>query len=45
EQAHVPAEQPPTVEDPRLPAADAYPRGPGDPRRPSAQGSREPLRL
>ena len=45
EQAHVPAEQPPSVEDPRLPAADADPRGPGDPRRPSAQGSREALRL
>ena len=45
EQAHVPAEQPPPVQDPRLPAAHAYPRGPGDPRRPSAQGSREALRL
>ena len=45
EQAHVPAEQPPSVQDPRLPAADAYPRGPGDHRRPSAQGSREALRL
>ena len=45
EQAHVPAEQPPSVEDPRVPAADADPRGPGDPRRPSAQGSREALRL
>ncbi len=45
EQAHVPAEQPPPVQDPRLPAADAYPRGPGDPRRSSAQGSREALRL
>ena len=45
EQAHVPAEQPPSVQDPRLPAADADPRGPGDPRRPSAQGSREALRL
>src|SRR3954447_24020531 len=31
EQAHVPAEQPSPVQDPRLPAADAYPRGPGDP--------------
>ena len=45
EQAHVPAEQPPPVEDPRLPAADAHPRRPGDPRRSSAQGSREALRL
>ena len=45
EQAHVPAEQPPPVQDPRLPAADAHPRGPGDPRRSSAQGSREALRL
>ncbi len=45
EQAHVPAEQPPPVQDPRLPAADAHPRGPGDHRRPSAQGSREALRL
>ena len=45
EQAHVPAEQPPAVQDPRLPAADAHPRGPGDPRRSPAQGSREALRL
>ena len=45
EQAHVPAEHPPPGQDPRLPAADADPRGPGDPRRSSAQGSREPLRL
>ena len=45
EQAHVPAEQPSPVQDPRLPAADAHPRRPGDPRRSSAQGSREALRL
>jgi hypothetical protein len=45
EQAHVPAEHPPPVQDPRLPAADAHPRGPGDHRRSSAQGSREALRL
>ncbi len=45
EQAHVPAEHPPPGQDPRLPAAHADPRRPGDPRRSSAQGSREPLRL
>jgi hypothetical protein len=41
EQAHVPAEQPPPSQGARLPPADAHPRGPVDPVRASAQGSRQ----
>ncbi len=43
EQAHVPAEQPPSCEDPRLPAAHAHPCRPRDPFGPSGKGSRPPL--
>lgn len=45
EQAHIPAEQPPPREDPRLPAAYAYSRGPCDPRRTPPQGSRAAVGL
>jgi hypothetical protein len=45
EQAHVPAEQPSPVQDPRLPAADAHPGRPRHPRRSPVQGSRQALRL
>ncbi len=38
EQAHLSAEQPSAGQNPRLPAADADPRRPGDPGRPSSQG-------
>ena len=45
EQAHVPAEQPPPGQDPRLPPADAHPRRPRDPRGPALQGSHPPVGL
>jgi ribonuclease P protein component len=45
EQAHVSAQQPSSGQDPRLPPADAHPRGPRDHRRPSLQGSFEALGL
>jgi hypothetical protein len=45
EQAHVPAEQPPSPQEARLPSADAHARGPRDPGRPSVQGSPAPGRL
>ena len=38
EQAHLPAEQPPAREDPRLPAAHAHPRGARDPLGAAGQG-------
>jgi hypothetical protein len=44
-QAHLPAQQPPSCQDPRVPAADAYPRWSGDPVRPSAQGSHRAVGL
>ena len=45
EQAHVPAEQPPQGQDPRLPAAHAHPRWPRRSRGASPQGPRAPQRL
>jgi ribonuclease P protein component len=45
EQAHVPAQQPSTGKDPRLPAAHAHPRGPRDHLRAAGQGPRAPDRL
>lgn len=45
EQAHLPAEQPSSREDPRLPAADAHPCRPRDSRVPPQQGSRPSVRL
>ena len=45
EQAHVPAEQPPAGEDPRVPPADAHPRRPRDPGRSPGQGSLAALGL
>ncbi len=45
EQAHVPAEQPPQGEDPRLPAAHAHPRWPCRARGASPEGARAPQRL
>ena len=45
EQAHVPAEQPPSGQDPRLPPADAHARRPCHPRGPALQGSHPPLGL
>ena len=41
EQAHLPAEQPPSGQDPRLPAAHAHPRRPRDPRRRRRKGRTE----
>ena len=41
EQAHLPAEQPPSRQDPRLPAAHAHPRRPRDPRGAAAKGRAE----
>src|SRR5262249_2652676 len=38
-------EQPPPCPYARFPAADAYPRGTRDPRRPASQGPRQALRL
>ena len=38
DQADLPTEQSPSGQDPRLPAADAHPRGPRDPRQPSWEG-------
>ena len=45
EQAHVPAQQPPTGEDPRLPPADAYPSRSRDPRGPALQGAHQAVGL
>jgi len=45
EQAHLPAEQPSTGQDPRLPPAYAHPCRPCDPGRPSRQGSLRTVRL
>ena len=45
EQAHVPAQQPPPGEDPRLPPAHAHPGRPRDPRCPPPQGSLQALGL
>jgi ribonuclease P protein component len=45
EQADLPAEQPSPGQDPRLPPADADPRGPRDPAGSPAQGSRRALGL
>ena len=45
EQAHVPAQQPSSGQDPRLPPADAHPGRPRDPRCPAHQGSHEALGL
>ncbi len=45
EQAHLPAEQPSAGEDPRVPPADAHPRGSRDPRRTPGQGSLAALGL
>ena len=45
EQAHLPAEQPPARQDPRLPAAHAHPCRPRDPRGASPQGPRGALGL
>ncbi len=42
EQAHVPAEQPPSAQDPWLPPADAHPRRPLHPVVPPSQGSQPP---
>ena len=44
-EAHLPAEQSPAGENPRLPAAHADSGGPGDHRRPSSQGPRAAVRL
>jgi len=45
EQAHLPAEQPPPCEDPRLPAAHAHPRRPRDPVRAPPQGPQRAVGL
>lgn len=45
EQAYFPAEQPPPVADPRVPAAYAHPCRAGHPRCSSQQGSQAPVRL
>jgi ribonuclease P protein component len=45
EQADLPAQQPPPGQDPRLPAADAHPRRPGDPVRAPRQGPQPTLGL
>ncbi len=45
EQAHLPAEQPPTGEDPRFPSADADARWSRHPGRPPQQGSLRAVRL
>jgi ribonuclease P protein component len=45
EQAHVPAQQPSPVKDPRIPAAHAYPSGPRDHLCASCQAPRAPERL
>src|SRR3954451_12487650 len=45
DQAHLPAEQPASRQDPWLPSAHAHPRGPRDPRRPPPQGPRGALGL
>jgi len=45
EQAHLPAEQPASRQDPRLPAAHADPCRPGDPVDPPGQGPPQPVRL
>src|SRR6478752_5571500 len=45
DQAHLPAEQPASRQDPWLPSAHAYPCGPRDPRGPSPQGPRGALGL
>src|SRR5450631_787665 len=45
EQAHLPAEQPPAGQDPRLPSAYAHPRRPRDPGCPPPQGSLRTVRL
>jgi hypothetical protein len=45
EQAHLPAQQPSSGQDARLPSADAHPRRPRDPRRSPPQGSQEPRGL
>ena len=45
EQADVPAEQPSSSQDARVPPADAHPRGPGDPLLPPPQGPQEPRGL
>src|SRR5919112_777191 len=44
EQAHLPAQQPPPGEDPRVPAAHAHPCRPRDHLRPPPQGPRRALR-
>ena len=45
DQAHLPAEQPASRQDPWLPSAHAHPRRPRDPRGPSPQGPRGALGL
>lgn len=45
EQAHVPAEQPPPAQGPRLPPSYADPRGSLDSGEPSPKGPSEPVRL
>lgn len=45
EQANLPAEQSSAGQDPRFPAAHAHSCRPGNPRRPSPQGTRRALRL
>ena len=45
EQAHLPAEQPSSGQDPRLPPAHAHPRRPGHPGCSSPQGSLRTVRL
>ena len=45
EQAHIPAEQPPPSQDPRFPAADAYPGRSGHRGRPPPQGPLRAVRL
>jgi len=45
EQAYFPAEQPPPVADPRVPAAHAHPCRAGDPRCSPGQGPQAPVRL
>ena len=45
EQAHLPAKQPPTGQDPRIPSAHAHPCRPRHPGCPSPQGSLRTVRL
>ena len=45
EQAHVPAQQPPSGQDPRLPPADAHPSRSRHPRGPALQGAHDAVGL